>query len=213
VSLEIPPDDGRTLPFRGQISVASLRRATRAASTPSKKTAIWLGITGSLLLWGLVIFPLTHGGFREADGSPSIFPVAPLFFVVVFAAVLLYSLYAGPKKALGSNKLLQSPMWGEVTERGVLIETERSRAELSWDLFLRARISSEVVLLYQSIQVYSLFPREHFASDADWATFVGRVRRHVPDRAPRSGPNLPVRLMLWLAIFVAVILLWNAFSR
>jgi hypothetical protein len=195
------------------VSVASLRHSYRAALTPSRKTALSTGIFSFFLLWGLVIFPLTHGGFRAEDGSPSIFPVGLLFVVVVFAIVLAYTFYVAPRKMLESNKLLQALMWGEVTESGIVLESERSRADLTWDVFLRAKISPRIVLLYQSLQVYNLFPREHFGSDADWAAFVDRVRRHVPLATPKPFGNLMAKLVLWMAIFVAVILLWNAFSR
>jgi hypothetical protein len=137
--------------------------------------------------------------------------------LLLFAAAIGYSLYVAPRKVLQSSRLLQSPIVGEVKETGIRVETEHSRSEIPWDAFLKRKMGKDIVLLYQSIQVVNIFPREFFAGEADWQAFVDLVRQRVPEQAPKSrGGGLPTRLktlLIWMVIFVVVILLWNVFQR
>ncbi|HEV7507865.1 MAG TPA: YcxB family protein [Thermoanaerobaculia bacterium] len=112
---------------------------------------------------------------------------------------------------------MQAPISGEAKESGVHMETEHTRSELPWDVFFKRKTGKDIVLLYQSIQVTNVFPREFFASDTDWQAFLELVRQHVPDAAPQSrGGGFPRTLkilVLWMAIFMAFILLWNLFHK
>ena len=92
------------------------------------------------------------------------------------------------------------------------METAHSRSELPWDVFLRRTIGEDLVLLYQSAQGANAFPREFFASDADWQAFVELVRRRVPERAAAGRGGRPATLkvfLLWLVVFAIVIRVWN----
>ena len=197
------------IPFRGQIDLAVLRRMNRLVFTPSRRSMIVGVLFALFMLWGLVGVPLIQGrAWKDV--------MAPLFILLAIVGLFAYSIFMSPRRVLESGKLLQDPQTGRITENGVLIETPRSRADIPWDAFFRARIGPDLVLLYQSLQICNVFPREFFASDADWQAFVDLARQHVPLN-PRqeqgvSGRRIKV-LLLWLTIFIVVVLLWNVFNQ
>jgi hypothetical protein len=134
--------------------------------------------------------------------------------VAVFGGLLGYAVFAAPRKLLASNRLLQLPIRGAVSETGVWTETEHTRSDLPWELFLRRKIGKDIVLLYSSIQAAKVFPREFFTSEEDWQAFVELVRQRVPERAPAGRGGRPGTLkvfVLWLVVFVIVMLVWNYF--
>jgi hypothetical protein len=200
------------IPFRGQIDVGVLRRMNLTSMTPGRSTLIFFGVFGLLFLLA-VITPLFSGGTVSFEGFGTV-----LLFLLLFAAAIAYSLYVAPRKVLQSSTLLQSPIQGEVKETGIRVETEHSRSEIPWDAFLKRKIGKDIVLLYQSIQVVNIFPKEFFAGEADWLAFVDLVRQRVPEKAPknRGGGRLSMTLkalLIWMVLFVIVILLWNFFQR
>jgi hypothetical protein len=138
-----------------------------------------------------------------------------LFFVLLFAGIFGYALYVAPRKILQSNKLMQAPISGEANESGILMETEHTRSEFPWDVFLKGKIGKDIVLLlYQSIQVTNVFPREFFATQTDWQAFPELVRQHVPGAAPQArggGFKMLKRLLLWMAIAFLLLFLWNLY--
>lgn len=196
------------IPFQGQIDVSVLKRMNGLFFLPTRKHKIFLGLVAFFLVWGLVIAPLTHGGSLKGM-------FAPLAVVLIVVALLAYSLITGPRKVLKSGKLLQEPITGRVTETGVHLETPHSRSDFPWDVFFKARIGPDLVLLYHSIQVCNAFPREFFASDADWQSFVDLVRQRVTQH-PRTTAQ-PIGflkgLVLWLVIFLGTVLYWWFFKR
>jgi hypothetical protein len=198
------------IPFRGQIDIDVLRRSMRAGLQPSRRALIGGAILGVFMLWGLVGVPL-------ADGQPLsdlLANLAPALVTVLLAGSLfIYALFfSAPRKVLESNKLIQGGYAGVATEEGVHLETAHSQSDLPWDVFYRAKIGRDVVLLYQSVQVSSVFPREFFATEEDWQAFVGLVRQHVSLRPPRRGNPLKV-FILWLVIFLAVVLFYTFFHN
>jgi hypothetical protein len=198
------------IPFRGQIDVSALRRMNRTALTPSRLVLILGGLVTLIMVWATVV-PFLQGDALSLEG---VWPL--LLFVLVFVGIFGYALYVAPRKVLQSSTLLQAPIVGEAKESGIRVETEHTRSEVPWDVFLKRKIGKDIVLLYQSIQLINIFPREFFATETDWQAFVDLVRRNVPEHAPRSrggSSGTLRRLVIWLAIFAAVILLWNLFRR
>jgi len=200
------------IPFRGQIDLAVLRRMNRLVFRPSRRSMIVGGLVVLIILWGVIGVPLTQGDAPSVTFE-EMMPF--LVFVLFFAGILAYSLFVGPRKILESGKLLQNPISGRVTEHGVRIETPHSQADFPWDVYYKARIGPDLVLLYQSIQISNPFPREFFASDADWQAFVDLVRQRVPLKPKQEqGMGRHVkRFLLWLVIFIVVVLLWNVFNQ
>jgi hypothetical protein len=94
------------------------------------------------------------------------------------------------------------------------METDHTRSELPWSVFFKRKIGKDIVVLYQSIQVVNIFPREFFATETDWEAFVDLVYQNVPEAAPASRGGKPATLkifLIWMAIFIVFILVWNYF--
>ena len=196
------------IPFSGEIDVDILRRTNRAALIPPRKMLLFGVVLVLVGGWGW-ISPMLHGAPVSWDG------VGPLLlFVLVLGGLVGYAVVAAPRKLMASNRLLQLPIRGAVSETGVWTETAHTRSDLPWDVFLRRKIGKDIVLLYSSIQAAKIFPREFFASEADWQAFVELVREHVPERAA-AGPGRRFGMLkvflLWLVVFAVVMLVWNYF--
>jgi hypothetical protein len=196
------------IPFQGQLNESILRRMTLTALRPTRGRFVYILFIVAIFSWGLIIFPWIHG---ESLDLASYLPV--LLIVCAFGYAMLVW---GPKKQLQGTKLLQGARTGTVGDETIHLETSYGTSDLPWDVFTRAKIAKQMVLLYTSTvgsTVYP-FPREFFASDTDWDGFVGLVRRHAPLTAPKQGLRGRPWLvfLLWLVIFFFVILAWNVFQ-
>ena len=173
------------IPFRGQIDANILRRMNQVARTPSRRTLIFAGIVALVVICGQVVSWL-QGGAITWDG------VGPVVVFLLFLVGLFgYSLYVAPRRLLQSNALLQSSVAGEASESGIRMETDLARSELPWSVFFKRKIGKDIVVLYQSIRVVNIFPRELFATETDWEAFVDLVYQQVPEAAParRGGKS------------------------
>jgi hypothetical protein len=202
---------GIEIPFRGQIDVKVLRRVYGRFLTSNRFLQVLWILVAISMIWVVLLAPLVHGDPITLEGT---WPIA--LYILFFAGVIVYSLYIAPRMVLQSSVLLRSPIVGEAKEAGVHMESEHSRSEIPWEAFLKRKIGKDMVLLYQSIQLTNVFPREFFASDADWQAFVDLVRRRVPEKAARDRGGRSWTLWLvviWIVVFVIVIFLWNLFQR
>jgi hypothetical protein len=157
-------------------------------------------------LWGVVIFPLTQGGSLEP---------ATYLPVLLIAGFFAFSLFVwGPKKQL-QNKLLQGLYQGTAGDAGIHLETAYTKTDLPWDVFLRAKIGKDVVLLYASTvsNQVQLFPREFFASETDWNAFVELVRQRVPLKIAPKGLRGRIWLvfLIWMVVFGLIVFGYNVF--
>jgi hypothetical protein len=196
------------IPFRGQIDVNILRRMNRTVLTLSPRTLI-LGSVVALVVIGGQVVSWLQGGAITWDGAGPV-----VVFVLFLVGLFGYSLYVAPRKLLQSNALLQSSIEGEATESGIRMETDHTRSELPWSVFFKRKIGKDIVVLYQSIQVVNVFPREFFATETDWEAFVDLVYQQAPEAAPvgRGGRSSSLKvLLIWMAIFIVFILVWTSF--
>jgi hypothetical protein len=121
-----------------------------------------------------------------------------------------------PRRILQGNALRQSTIAGTASESGIRIETELTPSDLPWNVFFKRKVGKDIVLLYQSLEVVNIFPRELFATETDWQDFVDLVDQNVPDAAPRGrgGSSGTLRIFwIWMMIFLVTILLWSLFHK
>jgi hypothetical protein len=80
-----------------------------------------------------------------------------------------------------SNKLMQQPIKGTVSDEGLNWEVEGLlSSHVPWDLFLRYRESPDMLLIYQGInQVFYFFPR-FFENESQWQEFRELVAKKLP---------------------------------
>lgn len=193
------------IPYEGKIDLPVLRQVTRLQLFPTRSRAVIVGCIALLMVWSLLLMPLTRGAsFQEL--LPGLVPLAVL-------ALLALTIPLSLRRVLDSNKQLQAPLTGAVTDQGLRIATLYGSSQLPWDVFYKVTIGRDVVLLYQSVQVCNVLHRRFFAGDAEWRSAVDLIRSHVTQKPPRSwGKQLLTIFMIWVTIFVLVILFWNFFK-
>jgi hypothetical protein len=71
-------------------------------------------------------------------------------------------------------------------------------------------VTPNLVTIYQSASIIRILPREFFADEESWQGF----RRLASAVRPAARPSRPTFvLVLWIAIVIAVVLLWILFNR
>ena len=187
--------------YHGMIDEATYTRAARNVRAMRKI----LGLVGSLLLLSIIValVPLAHGSFDPATIGPVLF----FGFMLLF---LFWSARRAAKNQLATNKVLQGPIRGVITEETVQIISDYSTANLPWSVFHFADVRPDLVLLYASISHAHIFPRSFFGSDSEWSTFCGWVATKVPKKPKGSSTFRTV--ILWAIIVVAVFLLKALFE-
>jgi hypothetical protein len=202
--LALPQEKPMEIPFQGQLDESMLRRSTVTALRPTRGRLLFIACWGLALVWSFIVLPLTHG--QSLD-------LTLLIPVLVFVGLMLYLTFVwGPRKQMRTNKLAQGPRTGTIGEEGVHIETSYSKADFPWDVFTRAKIAKDLVLLYNSAVGSAVhpFPREFFASEMDWNGFVELVHRRIPLRAAQGWRGRTwIVFLIWLVIFVVIVFAWN----
>ncbi len=122
------------------------------------------------------------GGLRDTLSSPSV-AILTWLPIVVFIPVVFVAQRFFVRRHWRSNKIMQRPIRGTVSEEGITWEIQGlSSAHVPWDLLLRYRQSSDILLVYQGIsQVFYFFPR-YFVNESQWQEFRELVARKQPSK-------------------------------
>ena len=199
-------DERPMIHFQGSYTKEMLQRAVRAMMSKFRMAPWFLGFALVVSLFGVVIVPIQHGapvGDVLRDSGPG------LAIMAAFLAFFLWLPRASADRQLSTNKLLQEPLEGYVSEKGVYLSTPRSTVDLPWDSLYKATVLDKLILLGGSEVQHYMLPREFFASDEDWRQACAWVEAKAPK--PKEPQRLLKVFILWIAIFIAVILLWNVF--
>jgi len=183
--------------FEGTLTPEMYRRALGVTSRPMQ-TVGWM-----LMLAGVINFRFANFAQPASWAMPS--------FLVLFGLMLLVSPRMTVKRAFATDRFLSEPITGEADEQGVRMETPHGRSDLPWALMHKVVMSAKVVMIYQSVQIIRILPREFFADEESWQAFR-RLSAAAPSSAkPRRRPIY--MFLLWIAIIVAVFILWVIFNR
>lgn len=157
------------------------------------------------ILFGLISPLIGRGNVRAEDFA---LPIGIVIGVVVLVLVYRRSM----RKKWASNRLAQAAMSGEAGEEALRLETEYSKARMPWNVFLKRRMTPELVVIYGAQNLFFLFPRSFFSSDRDWEEFRALVAAKVAaaDKG-RMNPFIKTAL-LWMIIVILVFILWNLFQ-
>jgi hypothetical protein len=158
---------------------------------------------------GLWIVVAVIGLFSAHVDQPVTWAV-PLFFLLFGVFVLI-----GPgmtvRRAFATDRFLSEPITGEADEQGVRMEQAHGKTDLPWAMMHKVMMTPKLVTIYQSAQIIRILPREFFADEESWQAFR-RLAAAVPLSAKAS--RRPVYLfLLWIAIIIAVFILWEIFRR
>jgi hypothetical protein len=100
------------------------------------------------------------------------------FSLVFDVLIILYFLVFLPKlrerqikRAWQSNKLIQGEISGVVDQAGVIWRNAYGEMRYPWDLLLKYKQETDIVLLYTAINQALILPRNFFQSEEDWQEF------------------------------------------
>lgn len=182
-----------TIQFAGTISVQDVRRALSLSGKASVLITAFravLALGGSALLASSAIvadaFGLPESG---ASGWRDLVMFMLSYLVLLFYAVLYpYLMPYLSAKRVWKRLRFGDELKGTASEDGLAMARADAAVNYKWQIYERARVSDSVVLLYAQKNLWNMFPRNLFASDADWQAFIGLVKAHVPpDRRVGQG--------------------------
>jgi hypothetical protein len=186
--------------FSGQYTFDQFKKAQTAASGLRRPFRWMLLPIAAVILLGVGV-PLVKEGMAPAEWLPV------LVFLVLGTGVYMFRRMT-IRQNFESNRALDRPISGTIDEEGVELVSQYGQSRTPWPVYYQARVSKNMVLLYQSTTQALFLPREFFASDSDWDRFIEIVRTSV--KAPPMARRRSVWvLLLWMAIFLTVIMIWN----
>ena len=163
----------REIHFSGQLNETDYRSINALASRK-----LWAIYGFAILIFVLV--DLWNGNLQESLLNPMATIVAWLPLVVGVPLFFFVQRYY-VRRHWQSNKVMQRPIKGTISDEGINWEIEGIlSSHIPWDLFLRYRESSNMLLVYQGVkQVFYFFPR-YFANDTEWQEFRELVAKKLP---------------------------------
>jgi len=189
--------------FGGQYTFEQFRDAQKALSglrTPFR----WMLVPVLAVLAASFLTPADAGWTAEG-----------IFLLLVLVAVGAWMYFRGRsagRQNFESNEVLRAPLRGTADESGLEIVSEYSNSRTPWSVYRQVSVASRVVLLHQAADQAIFIPRDFFASEDDWNRFIGIVRENVKAPPPARWRNI-VKLLVWMAIFAAVVLIWNVITN
>lgn len=120
------------------------------------------------------------------------------------------------RKSWRTDKLGPEPFRGTLSEEGFELVTDHGSSSVSWDRFYQWKATESELLVFTSDATFHILARSFFAGDEDWTAARELVAAKVPSkrRVERRGTvwNTVVLIVLWIAAFVTVVLLWQAYE-
>jgi|WetSurMetagenome_2_1015567.scaffolds.fasta_scaffold261918_2 hypothetical protein len=156
--------------FKGALSEDEYKKVNKL-HYPYKKLEPLLKILVPLMII-VVIFNFSK------ERNASIFLLFLIAFWVYISILRRYRI----RKYWNECKAIKEQSSGVVNEKGITIKNETSTSNKTWGHFTKYKLSSEMVLLYQSYAMTNAFPRSFFENDSDWDAFVQIVKDKVPSK-------------------------------
>jgi hypothetical protein len=106
------------------------------------------------------------------------------FFGVTLPVIILVYIFARPFIApyeaiskLTKNKDFKEKISGAASDEVIIWKTSLSSSELKWDVFHKAEIRENLLMLYQENNWYFLVTNSFFKNDIDWQNFKSLVKK------------------------------------
>ena len=80
------------------------------------------------------------------------------------------------------NAHMHHPIASEVTEAGLSLDTLSLSSQVNWQLFIKFMETPNLFVLYQSPQLFSIFPKRAFASAAQIDEFRSLLQTQIRSR-------------------------------
>jgi len=108
---------------------------------------------------------------------------APWFLLLISACMLhlIFRRYQ-VQKFWSQCKAIKEPLTGVASDKGIQLSNENRNINLTWDYFIKYKVSPNFVILYQADNLISVCSRSFFEKDSDWEAFVEIVKANVPSK-------------------------------
>ena len=153
----------------------------------------------------MIALAATYGLLSAKLSDPGSWGI-PLFFLLL-ALFVIVSPYLSARTQQKTDAALRSPISGSADENHFVFISEIARVDMPWEKMHRATVRNDFALLYPSAGAAFIIAREFFDSDDSWAAFRTLVAAKV--HQPRAGRPVLRTFVLWLAIIIAIFLLWS----
>jgi len=183
--------------FEGQIKQEDFSRAYSLFHKIPKPIVI---AGGGIILFVLAMFII--GLIRNPSWS-----ALPTVILILVSGFLIWWMFrVGNRSQWKSNKAFQNPISGVVSDQGIRMTGTDFTNEVSWEFYRNYKISSDMVILYQSSFSASVFPKFLFQSEGDWETFIELVKEKIPENTGYEGVG---RIALIGVIGLAIIVIYG----
>jgi hypothetical protein len=85
-------------------------------------------------------------------------------------------------KYWNQSKVIKEPRSGVVSDKGIITSSKSGNANITWDYFIKYKISPDMIILHSTTLTSNIFPRSFFENDNDWESFVEMVKNNVPSK-------------------------------
>jgi hypothetical protein len=176
------------VPFAGRLDRQLAIAAQRLYMRPGRRAVVLLALGFLLLCSSVVVLQGTR------------FSLVTLAELAAFMLLWLASLWfltplLNARRVERTSKLFASPLHGVATETGIHLESAYGTSDLPWDVFFRYKATDSLVILFQSTQLFNVFPRSFFGSDEDWHGFRVWVADKVP-ATPRKRARASLQVQV-----------------
>ncbi len=201
-----PQAPGEKIYFEGQLTPRDYTDAMKLHFWPARPVLVFslVGIALAFVLFIFLVLPWLQGD--EWWWLSSGFPV--VMFIVFWVIIIWWSLRFGTRRQLESNPFSSGVLRGWISAWGLELGGAEWSSRFPWAMLFRTKSSDELVLLYHGMNVFNVFPRRFFTSQADWEAFSSwatqRESTPISIRDRRTGRR---NLFLLFLVVLAVILL------
>jgi hypothetical protein len=164
-------DQTQSFEFRGTLTEKQFRRIQWVAS----RKVLLAGCACLLVFMGM---NLASGGATVVARDPILQGARFAPFVLLIPLFLLIPWWQASRQ-FRATPSLRGEVFGRLSDKGIEFTSVVSQARYRWDQVLKAKVASDVALVYTSPQIALYLPKVFFSADADWAGATALIRQKV----------------------------------
>jgi len=192
-----------TIEFGGRYGYEHFR-AARAATGGLRPAFRWM-LLSIVAFFGVGLLAIW---FKEGADPRRLVPYLGAAALIGF---FLAAKRMAERRAYEGQSRQEAELQGTADAEGLETRSERSSSKTAWSHYQQVTVRQDVILLHQSPQIVTYFPRSFFASDQDFARFAEWAKAGIQAPPLVHGPTV-LRLLLWVVGFVLLLVLWTTLS-
>ncbi|MBW4644831.1 MAG: YcxB family protein [Goleter apudmare HA4340-LM2] len=154
--------------FEYRLNINDLKEANQAHS----KKFLWKYYLFMILtvLLASILPLLKQGSITINEMLLSVIVPNLLFFAFLYLGVRISQKFM-INRAWKNQPGVKTAINVETTEEGLQIKTDLSESKLNWSLYTHWQETPNLFMLYQSLNIFNLFPKRAFSSEAEMNEF------------------------------------------